>query len=63
VSWNGATEVRKWRLVVDGTAGAAAAKRGFETAIAVPSSAKRIAVQALDANGTTLGTSKTITTP
>ena len=61
VSWNGATEVRKWKLVVDGRPGSAVAKRGFETAIPLPSGAKRIAVQAIDANGATLGTSKTIT--
>jgi hypothetical protein len=61
VSWNGATEVRQWKLVIDGKAGSAVAKRGFETSIAFPSGAKRIAVQAIDANGATLATSKTIT--
>jgi Arylsulfotransferase (ASST) len=61
VSWNGATEVQKWKLVVDGKPGAAAPKRGFETAISLPSGAKKVAVQAVDASGATLATSKTVT--
>ena len=61
VSWNGATEVRTWKLLADGKPGPTAVKRGFETAIAVPAGAKRIAVQAIDATGATLGTSKTVT--
>jgi hypothetical protein len=61
VSWNGATEVRKWQLVVDGQPGATGAKTGFETSLQLPDGAKRIAVRALGAGGTTLATSKTIT--
>jgi hypothetical protein len=61
VSWNGATEVRKWQLVADGRPAATQAKNGFETAIPLPANAKRIAVRALDAGGKTLGSSKTIT--
>jgi Arylsulfotransferase (ASST) len=61
VSWNGATEVRSWKLVVDGKAGTAAPKRGFETALAVPSGAKKVAVQAIDASGAMLAMSKTVT--
>ena len=61
VSWNGATEVRKWQLVADGQPGATRAKRGFETSLPLPDGAKRIAVRALSASGATLGTSKTIT--
>jgi hypothetical protein len=61
VSWNGATEVRKWQLVADGQPGATRPKRGFETSLPLPDGAKRIAVRALSASGATLGTSKTIT--
>jgi hypothetical protein len=60
VSWNGATEVRTWQLVVDGRADAKRAKTAFENALPVPTGAKKIAARAIDANGKTLGTSKTI---
>ncbi len=64
-SWNGATEVARWRVLVgnandDLAVVASAAKRGFETAIPLRSSGKFIAVQALDAKGETLGTSITV---
>ena len=52
-SWNGATQVRSWK-VLDGASGqtvAAAAKSGFETAIPVGESHKTFKVQALDAHG------------
>jgi hypothetical protein len=61
VSWNGATEVRKWKLVADGQPEATRPKHGFETSLPLPDGAKRIAVRALSASGATLGTSKTIT--
>ena len=61
VSWDGATEVRKWQLVADGQPGATRPRRGFETALPMPDGAKRIAVRALSGSGTTLGTSKTVT--
>ena len=64
-SWNGATEVARWRVL----AGAAqdelkpagdAPKDGFETKIAVDSDAAWFSVQALDAAGTVLGTSRPV---
>ena len=61
VSWNGATEVRKWQLVADGQPAATRPRRGFETSLPLPDGAKRIAVRALSTSGATLGTSKTIT--
>jgi len=61
-SWNGATEVRSWR-VLTGTGGgqtlAKATKSGFETAIPVSPSYKSFRVQALDAHGRAIGTSDT----
>jgi Arylsulfotransferase (ASST) len=59
-SWNGATEVRKWQLVVNGQPGSTRTKTAFENALPLPTEAKRVAVRALSASGTTLGTSKTI---
>lgn len=60
VSWNGATEVAKWRLLVDGHAASTIAKTRFETAFALPSSGAHVAVAALDANGHVIATSKTV---
>jgi hypothetical protein len=63
-SWNGATEVRKWRVLA-GTDRAqlrplvTAAKDGFETALVVKTKPRYLAVQALDAAGRVLGTSRT----
>jgi hypothetical protein len=64
-SWNGATEVASWRVLAGAsptqlTPVASAAKSGFETTIATPGPAAYIAVQALNAAGTVLGTSSTI---
>jgi EmrB/QacA subfamily drug resistance transporter len=61
-SWNGATQVVSWR-VRSGAAGggqavATAAKSGFETAIPVRAGDQQFTVQALDANGRVLGTSR-----
>ena len=60
-SWNGATEVRSWRVLAGTngaqTAVASQAKHGFETAIAVPTSYHTFRVEALDAHGHALGTS------
>jgi EmrB/QacA subfamily drug resistance transporter len=63
-SWNGATEVRRWRVLAEGstTPVAEADRKGFETAIEVREGPTRLKVQALDADGQVLGTSKTITT-
>jgi hypothetical protein len=60
VSWNGATDVAKWRAVVDGRSGSTIAKRHFEDALIVPASARQVAVIALSASGAELGRSKTI---
>ena len=62
-SWNGATEVRAWRVLAGSSTGqlkvvARAARNGFETAIPVPSGYARFEVQALAANGRTLGSSR-----
>lgn len=65
VSWNGATDVMRWRVMVGDSrgglkAGPAAAKSGFETAIQLPAGANYVAVQALGANGQVLAVSKTL---
>jgi hypothetical protein len=65
VSWNGATEVRRWRVLTGNasdnlSAGPAVAKPGFETAIPLPAGGKYVAVQALDAGGKVLAVSKTL---
>ncbi len=61
-SWNGATNVAAWRVLAGASAttlGASvtAARTGFETAIALPTSAPVVEAQALDAQGRVLGTS------
>ena len=61
-SWNGATAVASWK-VLGGSGGgspavATAAKSGFETAIPVKAGGQQFTVQALDANGRVLGTSR-----
>ncbi len=62
-SWNGATQVLSWR-VLGAAAGnrmavvTSAAKSGFETTIPVAQSYSSFEVQALDANGRVIGTSR-----
>lgn len=56
VSWNGATHVARWQVLAGGRHGhlapvASAADRGFQTRIAVHSSAARFAVRALGSRG------------
>jgi hypothetical protein len=62
-SWNGATEVASWR-VIGGTSTTVVAthrRSGFETAIALPQNAPAtLRVQALDAQGGVIGTSRTV---
>ena len=61
MSWNGATEVAKWRVI--GAGGATVAERpksGFETRI--PVSGGTVRVQALNATGQVLGTSDELET-
>jgi len=64
-SWNGDTRTASWRVLAGPSAqrlasAAGATRTGFETAIALPGPAAYVAVQALDASGTVLGTSRTI---
>jgi hypothetical protein len=65
VSWNGATDVSTWQ-VWTGTDPSAlqesgsVPKGGFETALTVHQKGPFVAVRALDANGTTLATSKVV---
>jgi hypothetical protein len=65
VSWNGATNVKRWRVLRgdsrdDMRARAAVAKRGFETAIPLGRVGRYVAVQALGADGRVLAVSKTL---
>jgi EmrB/QacA subfamily drug resistance transporter len=62
-SWNGATELASWRVLAGGESGrmravATHAKEGFETAIDVPQGSERFELQALDARGRAIGSSK-----
>jgi len=66
-SWNGATEVASWRALAGPSpaalaAGAPVAKSGFETAIALPGLAAGayVRVQALDAAGAVIGSSRVV---
>jgi hypothetical protein len=63
VSWNGATQGVSWRVLGGPGAGrlaavAGAAKSGFETAIPLPRTYARLELQALDADGKVIGTSR-----
>lgn len=62
-SWNGATEVARWRVLASTTGDPVAVgevkRSGFETSLLV-GAASNVAVQALDANGQVLGSSRTI---
>jgi EmrB/QacA subfamily drug resistance transporter len=67
-SWNGATRVVSWRVLAGNGTGTAtptvvatAARSGFEAAIPVPQGYESFRVQALDANGRTIGTSRRFT--
>jgi hypothetical protein len=66
-SWNGATEVASWQVLVGSSSSAlkpagSAAKTGFETSIPLSAAAtgQYVAVQALASTGAVLGTSRTI---
>jgi hypothetical protein len=61
-SWNGSTAVTQWQLLGGSSPRAlvplaTTARSGFETAIAIPTAPRYVAVQALDARGQMLGTS------
>ena len=65
-SWNGATEVARWRVLGGDSAAAlkplaTARKRGFETAIELDDGAAFVAVEALDADGKVLRASRVVT--
>jgi hypothetical protein len=60
-SWNGATEVRNWRILAGSSATSLKAvgivpRSGFETTASIAKAAV-VTVQALDGQGTVLGTS------
>jgi Arylsulfotransferase (ASST) len=64
-SWNGDTRTASWRLLAGPSPQqlapvAEAARSGFETTIAAAGPERYVAVQALDAAGAVLGTSRTI---
>lgn len=65
VSWNGATEVQRWRVLWGDQPDQlnpvkVAEKRGFETVLSVPPGRKYYAVEALSTSGTVLGTSPNV---
>jgi hypothetical protein len=64
-SWNGATEVARWRILAGSDADhlspvATVARRGFETHVTVGSDAATFAVEALAADGSVLGRSEPV---
>ena len=64
-SWNGATEIAAWEVVAGKDAkhlevSGSASRTGFETVIAVKTTAAFVAVRALDASGSILGTSPVV---
>jgi len=64
-SWNGASEVAAWRVLAGKRSGTLAAQTtipasGFESSTTLPTKYARVAVQALDAAGRVLGTSRTV---
>jgi hypothetical protein len=58
-SWNGATDVARWRVLADGARVATVRKTGFETRIDLASTAGSFSVQALDSKGRVIGRSGT----
>lgn len=64
-SWNGATEVRGWRVLAGPDPASLqpvqeAARSGFETAVEIPGRQAYVAVEALGASGEVLGTSEPV---
>lgn len=64
-SWNGATDVRRWRILAGPSADnlapvATMPRSGFETAVAVNAEGPFFAAVALDADGKVLGTSDAV---
>ena len=65
MSWNGATDVTRWRLLVgeandDLMAIRTVPKTGFEANIPIDAKGAYVAVQALDRHGAIVGTSTTV---
>jgi len=65
VSWNGATEVASWRVLAGKRSGALALQAtipvsGFESSTTLPVKFARVSVQALDAAGRVLGSSRAV---
>ncbi len=65
-SWNGATQVRSWRVLAGPSAGqlsavATGTRSGFETAIGIGRAYQAYQVQALNAQGKVIGTSRVFT--
>jgi hypothetical protein len=56
-SWNGATDVARWRVLADGARVATVRRTGFETRIDLASTAQSFVVQALDSKGRVIGRS------
>jgi hypothetical protein len=66
-SWNGATDVASWRVLAGGSPSALSTvgsypSTGFETAIAAPTTARYVRVQALSATGALLRSSPVVKT-
>jgi hypothetical protein len=64
-SWNGATEVSAWRVLTGKHTGTLTVRAtipagGFESSTTLPGKYARVAVQALDAAGHVLATSRTV---
>lgn len=67
-SWNGATAVAHWRLRTGAAtgslrAGKTVSRTGFETQLPLAQSSGYVAVEALDKNGRSLGTSAAVAVP
>jgi hypothetical protein len=68
VSWNGATDVARWRLEAGTSVGALAPvltsrSGGFETVLRLPGSVRFVVAQALDAGGRVLARSRPVACP
>ncbi len=66
-SWNGATEIARWRILAGSSPGALkpvaeVPRTGFETAATASTRGEYVAVQARDASGRALGTSQPVRT-
>ncbi len=67
VSWNGATDVARWRLRAGNDPASlhaiwSSARTGFETTVTTQTTAPIVEMQAIDANGKVLGTSALVST-